>query len=540
MKQIAAVLSLLHQSPGRPGSASRLFRSEPVLTWTLRRLARSSGLAHRAILCWDDQVQTVQPIANAAGAFILSKGPRQPIPGLEAIAASRRWSDGWRGGLLGACSFDLGFHALWVNEIREHLSDDAVVMIDPDSALVDPTLIDSLIAHARRHDDIEYCFTPAAPGLSGVLLSASLLEKLIAAGGYLGRGLNYWPDLPGRDPISAEQCAPVPTSVARTTRRFNLDSDRQVRLIEQSTVSLNGELMETDAEQIVARLAAAPAIEALPRDIVLELNTTRASRSIYSPSRHLDINRPDFSIEQARQLFAELVACDDIRLTLAGVGDPMLSPHIFDILEAARDAGIHSVHIETDLIGLGESKIQRLAEAAVDVVSVQIPALSPQLYQQLMGVNTLAQVVESVRKLFAHRDSRTRGVPIVVPTFLKCRENLHEMEAWYDQWLRAVGCAVIAGPTDYAGQIPDPAAADMAPPRRVACRRLTSRLTILSDGQVVSCEQDVLGLQPLGRIGEQSLHDIWTNGFSKLRSDHACGQLNDHRLCGQCREWHRP
>jgi spiro-SPASM protein len=540
MNQIAAVLSLLHQSPGRPSSASRLFRNEPVLAWTLRRLARSRGLAHRAILCWDDQLLAVQPIANAAGAFILSKGPRQPIPGIEAITASRKWSDGWRGGLLGACSFDLGFHAMWVNEIRKHLSDDAVVMIDPDSALVDPTLIDGLIAHARQHNEIEYCFTPAAPGLSGVMLSASLLEKLAAAGGYLGRGLNYWPDLPGRDPISAEQCAPVPTSVARTTRRFNLDSDRQVRLIEQSTVSLNGELMETDAEQIVARLAAGPAVDALPRDIVLEINTTRAARPIYSPSRHLDIHRADLAVEQARQLFSELVACDDIRLTLGGVGDPMLSPHVFDIVDAARHAGVDSIHIETDLIGLDESKIQRLAEAPVDIVSVHIPALSQPLYQQMMGVDALGEVVESIRRLFAHRESRTRGVPIVVPTFVKCRENQHEMEVWYDQWLRAVGCAVIAGPTDYAGQIPDPAAADMAPPRRVSCRRLASRMTILSDGRVVSCEQDVLGLQALGRIGEQSLHDIWTGGFAKLRADHACGQWNNHSLCGQCREWHRP
>ena len=76
------------------------------------------------------------------------------------------------------------------------------------------------------------------------------------------------------------------------------------------------------------------------------------------------------------------------------------------------------------------------------------------------------------------------------------------MEAWYDQWLRAVGSAVIVGPSDFAGQIPDHAVADMAPPLRRPCARLESRMTILSDGRIVTCEQDVLGRQTLGSLGE--------------------------------------
>ena len=38
------------------------------------------------------------------------------------------------------------------------------------------------------------------------------------------------------------------------------------------------------------------------------------------------------------------------------------------------------------------------------------------------------------------------GVPMLVPIFTKCRQNLGEMEFWYDQWLRALGSAVIVGP----------------------------------------------------------------------------------------------
>jgi radical SAM protein with 4Fe4S-binding SPASM domain len=114
------------------------------------------------------------------------------------------------------------------------------------------------------------------------------------------------------------------------------------------------------------------------------------------------------------------------------------------------------------------------------------------------------------------------------------------MEAWYDQWLRLLGSAVVRGPSDCAGQIPSTSLADMAPPRRRACARLASRLTVLSDGNVVACEEDVMGKRPLGRIGEQSLGAIWQQNFTPLRDAHAEGRWEAHPLCGACKEWHRP
>jgi radical SAM protein with 4Fe4S-binding SPASM domain len=157
-----------------------------------------------------------------------------------------------------------------------------------------------------------------------------------------------------------------------------------------------------------------------------------------------------------------------------------------------------------------------------------------------MGVNAIVRVLENVRRLIERRQMRGSGVPIVVPIFTKCRQNLGEMESWYDQWLKAVGSAVIRGPSDFAGQIPDCGVADMSPPRRKVCVRLNDRITILSDGRVVSCEQDVLGAQVLGQIGNERIADIWQQRVSALRTDHQNCQWSKHPLCAGCKEWHRP
>ena len=49
MKNVTAILSMLHEGAG-PNSATRLFRSEPVLRWTLKRLLEKLGAGARANL----------------------------------------------------------------------------------------------------------------------------------------------------------------------------------------------------------------------------------------------------------------------------------------------------------------------------------------------------------------------------------------------------------------------------------------------------------------------------------------------------------
>jgi spiro-SPASM protein len=245
-------------------------------------------------------------------------------------------------------------------------------------------------------------------------------------------------------------------------------------------------------------------------------------------------------LSQAQSLFRELAELDDTRLTLAGVGDPLLHDELLEIIHSARKIGKVAVHVETDLMIDNPQKVESLATAGIDVVSVILPAFTPAMYQTMMGIDGYARVLENIRLFAAARAARGANVPILVPTFVKCRQNLAEMEAWYDQWLAAVGAAVIRGPSDFAGQADDTAVADMSPPRRGPCTRLASRLTILSDGTIVSCEQDIHARQSLGAIGIESIKEVWQQRMATLRQSHRDGRWADHPICANCKEWHRP
>jgi hypothetical protein len=538
LQRVTAVLSMIHESPQR-NSATRLFRGDPVMAWTLRRLTRAQRIASIAILCWEDQVDAVEPIAGEYGADVLAKGPRMNVATIDAVSASRRWADGWRGGLLSTCDFDLGFHAPWHREISERVEADAVLLVDPAAALIDASLVDDLIEHATERESVEICFSQAAPGLNGTLIRKSMLERLAVAKVHAGKSLSYLPDQPMRDPIAGEGCAPVPTPVARTSYGFKLDSDRQLRRINTATLPLNGQLIRSEAEELVRRMAGAEEVDDLPREVTVEINTNRATKPIYWPGRYLDVAREPMSAKLANRLFAELAASDDIRVTLGGVGDPLLSPEVFEIITGAADLGISSIHIETDLLA-PEQAIKQLAAAPIDVVSVQVPAFTSQTYAAVMGIDAYVRVLDNVRVFLLERQRLGRGTPLLVPTFIKCAANLAEMEQWYDQWLRALGTAVITGASTCGGQIPEVGVADMSPPRRRPCTRLSSRMTVLCDGRVASCEQDVVGKQTVGEVGRTPLTQIWRERFGALRREHQVGKYISLPVCNPCTEWHRP
>ena len=245
------------------------------------------------IMCWDDQLGAIRPISEEMGATVIGKG-RGAVAEMDAITAARRWADGWRGGLLSTCHFDLGFHAPWHHDLSVRMDADAAILVDPAAALIDPEMIDGMIDHAEANAETELCFMPAALGLGAVLLHTTLLNRLATAKTHAGRLMHYHPDQLSREPLASENCVPIPTSVARAPDRFTLDSDRQVQRITGAMESLNGQLISSNAEELVRRARSYSAPDPLPRDVVLELNTKRSTCPIYWPGSTLAINRPEF------------------------------------------------------------------------------------------------------------------------------------------------------------------------------------------------------------------------------------------------------
>ncbi len=537
--RVGVVVSLLHEKSDAANFA-RLLHGRSVLSWTLARAARVEGIERVVIVCFDDQVERAKSVASATEADVVSVGERRAMPQMDSVTIARRWSDGWRGGPMGASGFDRGFDApagLTVCD-RFQLSD--LIWVDPASVLLDADVLTRLIKHAADRETMPLLFTQAPPGGAAPMLRRTLIEQLAPRRSHPGLLLSYRPERPGVDPIGSPACMRLLPQITRSTQNLLADSTRSIRAIETAIPATDLPLISM--EQAIGRMDAVARCTHAPRALTIELTTRRATRAIFRPAvdQHPNISRADLSIETLIERLGRLDAIDDLRVTLAGVGDPILHPEFERVIKAIHHAtrGTASVAVETDLLSMEpdaaktEALGRRLSQCGVDVIAIHIPAVGRATYAEVMGADRMNEMLGGVRAMLAGRGGSQ--LPLVVPMFVKCRVNQHEMEAWYDQWLTAVGSAAIVGPSDFGGLIEDVGVVDMSPSVRRACVRLRERMTLLSDGRWAICERDAAGVT---RLAEGTLAEVWGKTRGTLEAQRA-GLFSG--VCGDCREWFRP
>jgi hypothetical protein len=186
----------------------------------------------------------------------------------------------------------------------------------------------------------------------------------------------------------------------------------------------------------------------------------------------------------------------------------------------AKDAGVRGVHVRTELLA-SEQVLDLLLAAPVDVISVDLHAATPETYRSMMGGGAsdgFLRVISNIEYLFKHRrhlagpEGRDAiAMPWICPRLQRRVESYEDIDAFYEQWSRIFGTAVIESPMlfDPSSDRPADTLASAQPPLRVAYRELHRRMTVFSDGNVPVSELDLVGENTVGNIDRGAVIDLW-------------------------------
>lgn len=534
------------------GGRSRLaaeIGGRAVLRRTVERLARAARLSGVCVLVSPGEAGAVASLLAGTGARV-EASERLVAPYRELARSGRVWGqDGWRGGIGGLCWFDEELTASACAEAAERTGAESVAFVSAAAAVVDPALLDAMIAHhAENAEASRLTFCQSPPGLSAVIFSRSILEELAAARQPAGALLVYQPDHPQPDLTGKGACYRPASVIIEARGRLVADTRRGFERVAR-LIAAGGE--EWGAERISEWLRASERENTgwPPEEIEIELTTDdpSAGRTLLRPRGAMLGRRGALTIEQLRSVTAGLTAWDDVRVVLGGFGEPLAHPRFGEMLATVRESSATAIAVQTSGLAGGGREDESLFATPADAVIVMLDAATPEVYRRVHGVDGFESVCGRIERWSRWRVERGAVRPIIVPEFLKSTGNSEDMEAFYDSWLRRLGTASIRGASCFAGQIEDRRVTRVAPPRRVACRQARRRMTILADGRVVSCDQDFAGRQVLGRIGEGSLEEIWMSAArAKFMEAHregertgAFGAHTEWGLCGACDEWHR-
>jgi len=554
MKIIAAIQADLEVTP--LGTRSRLgaeIAGAPILQQTVRRIERVERIEATYVLCPEGQVAGCRALVAGTSAVVVPFTAQTP-PWLMLVQAARKWSlDGWRGGVGGSTSFDEYTDCRLLRGLLDAHPAEAVLSVPAAAPLFSPQLTEGMIELLERTaDDSRMVFSQAPPGLTGLLMQGDLVRELAAQNIPIGWVFTFKPDAPQKDLIFLPCCYELPPDLRYASGRLVADTERSIRRI--------ADLVASDVSEDPAAIGRwlqhrhATYVSPRPNEVEIELTTLDPYPDALLRPRGARIPaRGPLPVDVVDRVVTELREDDDALVVLGGFGDPLRHPQFADVLATIRRVAAGAprpcplgVCVRTTGVDLTDDVIDQLIEHRVDVLQVSLDAWSPELYGTLQSPSDPTKAdLETVRakldRLTERRQERRTVCPLLVPDFVKARENIHEMDAFYDGWVRRNGAVSITGLAHYAGQCDDRSVIRMTPPTRCACRRLNQRCVVLADGSVTACDQDFRGAYAIGDLADSSLDQVWQGAAAQqLRREHGQGAFDHVPLCAACDEWHRP
>ncbi len=542
MKVIAAIEVDPHSNAlGLRSRALEVLSGRSVIGRVLERVLRVEGIEGAVVVTSAEHKPVVEEAGIHGGVEVIETELRD-IPRRDGLRRLRKWGlSCWRGGMWNALYFDEQGSPFNLLAAAEASGADSVLWVPEGAVLFDPEIASGMVRqHERYAGGFPFTFSQAPPGLAGAIYGRGFLEEEGEMGRTLGDLFVYTPGLPRRDPIEFGCNYELGEAVRFGPFRFAADSRRGVEMLDEFFRVVPG-ADEIDAAGAVAAVWARPELRAgrFPKEVRVEV-TNRCNLSCnFCPRKEMARDEADMEFETFRRLVKELGEYDDVRVTLGGLGEPLLHPEVGRMIRAAREAGIFGVHLETNGVLLEGELMEEIVAAGPDVISVSVDADSAETYRSLKGTDAFEKVKGNVERLIEYVRGRPEPWPVVCVSMVKLAENENEMEAFFDRWY-AQGCwPVIRGYNDYAGQLAQRNPLPMALSERIPCRKLEDELTILSDGRAAVCGQDFDGKESVGSVAERSVKEIWNSDrMWGLRRSHQAGDYEGFRLCEKCVDWY--
>jgi radical SAM protein with 4Fe4S-binding SPASM domain len=292
-----------------------------------------------------------------------------------------------------------------------------------------------------------------------------------------------------------------------------------------------------------------------PRRIVVE--PTNACNLACQYCGNKDMVRPTsyLSLDMYERLLDEMVALGIPRLTLHTIGEPTLHPRIGELVRMAAERERIAVLSTNGTLLRKESLARSLVEGGPELLNVSVDAADADVLAQTRGGLRPEVVIEGLRTLRRLRDEigPMRASPwgrvrlptititcVITPLFTReVERRFFEAYAPFAddflfQYVHNHADYVDDAPF-YRGLLPKRLHDRLYKAIRFPCHYPWDTLYLLADGTISVCRYDFDARVRIGRFGEQSLRELWTNeAMQSLRRAHMSFDFKDWSSCENC------
>jgi radical SAM protein with 4Fe4S-binding SPASM domain len=235
-------------------------------------------------------------------------------------------------------------------------------------------------------------------------------------------------------------------------------------------------------------------------------------------------------------------------------GEPFINKDAFRMIRYAKEKGL-LVHTSTNGHYFEtKERVRQIIESGLDSLIVAIDGLDQQTYEKYRKGGNLQKVISFIENLVAERASLGADNPRITLRFIVMKHNEHQVDQ-VKEFAQNLGVDVVTfraavfrrSDIDLEENLM-PLSSDFqrfqyknSPPKFFGknqtsnyCHRPYANLTIFSNGDVVTCENDFNATIPLGNVIHQDIHEILSSSevkkfFKVFRKD-----LDRFVFCREC------
>jgi radical SAM protein with 4Fe4S-binding SPASM domain len=248
--------------------------------------------------------------------------------------------------------------------------------------------------------------------------------------------------------------------------------------------------------------------------------------NIHFPARDMELSVFKKIIDESREFLEFAVPY--------GVGEPLLNPEIFEMIEYCRQLGVPT-GISTNATTLTEDSARRLIQAGLDYIIFAFDGATRESFEKYRKGADFDKVRHNILT-FLRVKKEQRSKIFCIVQMVRLKDNQSEIPALVRMW-RVDGVDEVRIKKDEVHNEGSaiPGDNNARPPMRHPCYLLwRGPMYIHYDGTVYPCCY-IYPQEPLGNVKRSSMAEIWNSeSMVQIREAHIKGDLGSYPACVNC------
>lgn len=256
-------------------------------------------------------------------------------------------------------------------------------------------------------------------------------------------------------------------------------------------------------------------VDRMPLNLDIELTTRCQLKCPMCPRTNNNIPIMNMPLEMVKKIIDEFAEKGGYALKLVYLGEPLLYPHLFEVIKYAKKKGIIDTIIATNGNLIDKKNAIGIVKSGLDFIIFSIDSSHPTIYKKIRVNGKLYKIIFGLRYLNQLKEFYGLEKPKIQIQAIPMESNKEEIESGeYHKFFEQYANTIRISPYNENYNITKP----IGETPNFFCEGVYRRMTIRADGLVQICCGERKDEKIVGDINKDTIESIWNcNKFNKVR-----------------------